>query len=704
MADAIRNNIVYFEATEGDTSVALAMTPEGSIVWEPGLRPNVWSFRTPYTELAKLGGDLSRTGRLSLCDTGEQAAVADVTIDGCRIVDCQPLDLSEVVNAEGVSSPMFAEYRLTIADWRDKFVAPRGGRLKVGLINPTKQETTDVDAEVEELTYGDMLRKCLGAMGLSGTPLPDDITTPQAPKDVKWFGNHAPTELQKLLDRAGYIFVPLRDGTARIVRAGQGNLPTFRDGDALPELRVPAIDRRSKTVVVSSYPARTLVTQELAGPAPDAWEFVIYEPPVGDVAGRWVSTDISKYGNLTSAIRNGFSGLEEADRQRVALQAFRVIRITRGGENDPPAELSPLLAQRVNKDGKLGTLSIRAVMAIKDPISGLWRNSESQVDVPISHLQGDDLVYLGQLTGRVRQNNVEDFLANFEELQVGGGTLAYSFEAARKVADKWEPEYFEVGYRREAGGGLVKLSAAELANALAGGDVVVVTDVTLQRRIFNGAEQDVAKLEQQAKDIAEQVVAQSGTIVRHLIGRGYQAVELSGLVNKVTWDPSKFWTDVEVANWWPPAGALDPGTYREQATAEAYPNQAATGTARQAMGAAGDRPPVIPIGPSATPPVALPSVFPVLVTVDGGVAGGGDPTPVNCTFTYKLFSILGVALKNAAGADIVGQIPAKSRIPLIEYVRPANLSLGLAYRDQEGAVKLYDVAMEVPVPGDCEGD
>ncbi|QOV88442.1 RHS repeat domain-containing protein [Humisphaera borealis] len=131
---ATRNNLCYFEASEGPQTVALALLPEGPIVWEPGLKPNVWSFRTPYTELAKLGNEIGRTGRLSLCDSTDQPALADVKIDNCRIVDCQPLDLSEVVNAQGVSSPIFAEYRLTIADWRDKFVSPRGGRLKVGLV------------------------------------------------------------------------------------------------------------------------------------------------------------------------------------------------------------------------------------------------------------------------------------------------------------------------------------------------------------------------------------------------------------------------------------------------------------------------------------------------------------------------------------------------------------------------------------------
>lgn len=79
-------------------------------------------------------------------------------------------------------------------------------------------------------------------------------------------------------------------------------------------------------------------------------------------------------------------------------------------------------------------------------------------------------------------------------------------------------------------------------------------------------------------------------------------------------------------------------------------------------------------------------VLPVLVTVDGGSAGG--PT-ADCSFTYTVKDLKG----NQLAAELTPQVP---RLTNVEYLPPAENSPGLAYLDAAGAVKLYHVAGEVP--------
>ena len=85
--------------------------------------------------------------------------------------------------------------------------------------------------------------------------------------------------------------------------------------------------------------------------------------------------------------------------------------------------------------------------------------------------------------------------------------------------------------------------------------------------------------------------------------------------------------------------------------------------------------------------VSLPgALFPALVTVDGGSAGG---PAADCSFTYTVKDLEG----NQLGVELTPQVP---RLTNVGYLQPGENSPGLAYLDAAGAVKLYHVAGEVP--------
>lgn len=749
MATRASFSLIYFAAQDdkGNVVARAAMTPDGGLAWQAGLKPAIWSFKVPYTQLDLLGAPPKTSGRLEFYDRAEidfEAGGAsggevpeqpdfsnpDVVIEQVQIVDIEPRELAIV---PGQTKPIFTEFRVCMADFREGYVAPRGGRLALGEFNPSEKklatkkkkgkEQTDADDQekLRNLSFADMIRACLKAMGLDEKmKLPAGVDKIDPPLDVKWFGNHAPTELEKLLKRGRYLFVPKLDGTAAIEAIGTGDLPQFREGDALPELVVPSIDRRGKIVVVTSYPTRVFETLSAKGPNAGGglpypyFNFVMQDP----ADGEWKHIEDVAAGNLAAIVQGNYASLPTEQVALVSSQAYRCIALIMGKASAYPSYMVPLVTHLLEEDGGAKTdLYMVAKTAIQDPVTGLWSTSKNFCKLPATYLASDDRVYFSGMIGKMKNDNAQSFVGpDFLPLDDGEATIKLTFERVEKDKEgKWRPAYFQVGFRKESGR-TVRLSDADTVNALGGSgeDCIIITDPRIKLRVFNGVEQNRKILEDGAQSLADPILYDSGNTVRHLYGRGFQKVELSGLVSKVSWEPDKLLTLAEVANWWTPGGALDPAQYQEQLDQDFYPNQNKTETSRQNLGAQGDRADVLPLGKDPLlPPAMLVSVFPVKATVDNGtvafVAGGlENPTDENspahtCLLTYKLKDIYGNQLKEGNPAvDVAGRSPAVERIPLIEYVKPPADSIGLAYRDSTGKVQLWMVGAEQQVPSDCE--
>ncbi|HUU90110.1 MAG TPA: hypothetical protein VM238_02750 [Phycisphaerae bacterium] len=86
------------------------------------------------------------------------------------------------------------------------------------------------------------------------------------------------------------------------------------------------------------------------------------------------------------------------------------------------------------------------------------------------------------------------------------------------------------------------------------------------------------------------------------------------------------------------------------------------------------------------PPDSLGSLFAVLVTKDGGVAGDAA---TDCTFTYTVKDLLGAELATALS-------PLRPRFAHTEYVEPGADSPGTAWYDAQGDLQLLEAVEEVP--------
>src|SRR4051812_25846437 len=115
MSSRVSNKLAHFVIVDpdGTESARIALTPEGSFSWQPGLKPAVWSCVISYREMDKLRAvalerksDIGISGRLELQDAN---AKADVVIQKVRIVDSQPLTL-QLREVPGKTLPIYLSY------------------------------------------------------------------------------------------------------------------------------------------------------------------------------------------------------------------------------------------------------------------------------------------------------------------------------------------------------------------------------------------------------------------------------------------------------------------------------------------------------------------------------------------------------------------------------------------------------------------
>jgi hypothetical protein len=162
-----------------------------------------------------------------------------------------------------------------------------------------------------------MIAECLKAMGAGGVAVPAGWTAIDPPRDVKWFGNHAPTELAKLLEFCGCVFVPTRRASSPSRRRrgpGAGDAAGPGPVGADPPLhRPPRPDDR-----LHQLPDPRHVSIELVGPRTpsddplDDFGFVIR-----DTNGTWQSiylTQLLPPHGPEYHVQHGFEDLKDAAR------------------------------------------------------------------------------------------------------------------------------------------------------------------------------------------------------------------------------------------------------------------------------------------------------------------------------------------------------------------------------------------------------
>jgi hypothetical protein len=404
-------NIVTFRPDASDARLAIKL--QGAFALKGGLEANVNRAVCSYLEFAKLGGNPAQQGTIEFWQNSnphEDGAEADVTISDVSIIDVDIDEVGITSDQEPGSPPQIVTYILYFADFRQRFASPRGGRLEVGLVNPDPAQAAgglDLDTtdggdddgsgasssgdgdpdgtQDPSRPNSDLIGLCLAAMGLGDTDVPASVDQVDPPHGLQWFGNHAPTELAKLLLHCGHVFVPNTDGTASICPMGQGSAPSLAANTQIIDTELPGIDRRGDTVVFTSYPNANIITQDTYGPVTssgnttpsgDGWELVAQDSDL-----TWKSIyGLTCCSNPVTFITQGAAaaGVAADDAPRLTNQLYFYMRY-RSSISDPDA--SPVL-HRVMEQDQTTPLVIQATVAVLNQQTMVWSNVDLD-DIPV---------------------------------------------------------------------------------------------------------------------------------------------------------------------------------------------------------------------------------------------------------------------------------------------------------------------------------
>lgn len=679
-----RHNVVTFlpipdpsTHASADPNKRIALTLEGPWKLSAGLRPDVNRAIVPYTEFDKLGiggGNADLNGAIEFWYTSAPtpAGKPDVRLFNWRIVDVEAGQIAIPVGAVG-NSPRVVEYRLFFADFREQFVEPRGGRLRVGLLNAGPRPLTQGLAAgnlssstsvgpvgaadstgaqpaatvIPEWSLSQLMTECLNRMGYAKPLLPPGLDAIAAPRDLKWFGNHAPTELAKLLEMASAVFCPLFDGTGQVRLITTKGDPKITAADAImPQIKVPAIDRRGKTVVFSSYPLSTTVTQVLQGPRADQWYFVLQ-----DSQGKWQSLDkcdlVNQSGGLLGHWQTQFQNIPEQFRQRVMAQAYKFLQLgdanpanTGLTNNNTPApsrpagQISPVFTRRIESDGSLQDLEVTGKIARWDATQQQWINSTGQMRIPCQFKADNNIIQLAAAVIQVT-NPTNDLFGDAREVKFGDITVR--FTTNNYVQDSqgtWRPDYLHVGFQQQAGK-IMQLDPDTVQNLLdsnsSAHDVIFVDRPELRLRIVTDNPRNRDQIIASAASLAAQYLVRSGDPMRIIQAQGFAFCAIDGLVSQVEWDQQRCLTTVTINDWYRPGGALDGPTLLKAersgpggggiAMAQAYANQMIVQEQRNMLGEPGATTPTEAVNPYQIP--VLPTGGPSIVQIGGNGSGAG---------------------------------------------------------------------------------
>jgi hypothetical protein len=535
------SSLLSFAWPDGEDLLRVWLVPEGEWAVRGGLEPGVNTASIKYTEYASLPAvKQGLIGQVELWLQADPATdEADVVLHNQEIVQVRIERVGIVV---GESSPRAIVYRLAFADHRHAWLEPRGGRLRVGIVNGR-------DAVIgASLTSNQSLaQQCMDAMGLPGTA-PAGLSDAEPLRDLDWTFAHAPTELARVLEHCGYDYCPTDTGPGVLGRIGVGTLPTWPAERLIYNLAFDVVDRRPLKLVIASAPSAVVRTYNEEADEPPAWHFVAQDP---DDGFKWKRIDlIAQVGaDPIDAIRKGLPDASEEHRPQLWAQLFRCIQVD---QTRFPAAQCSLLREVYDVDEAVTPAEPQILLeiAVRER-EGAWVNREVRV--------------------RARQVIADAGVLEFEErlLKVDGGQAA-DLEphavnvGAANLAPLFSIEDYADGQRRCAlfaytysVGVLTAQDEATAADWLTGyrPDVAVLNYPDLRQVVLNDDTTNRATLDDRAKSYARAYVAQASATGREVKLRGFYAVSVDGRLSAVRYDFGELTTTVEVDGWNQPTGA-----------------------------------------------------------------------------------------------------------------------------------------------------
>jgi hypothetical protein len=525
---------------------------------EAGLPPNLCTLTVPKHEFDKFSGDYDRQGNLELY--WSSAVTPDVVLTGWSM---DHVEDSIVGKRPGDPAAQILEKRLVLTDRRWEFLDYRGGAAFFGLVNKARADGKGVEnvsngfPETGATYYGlvnklrTRLQYASGLTALSET-LPAGLDIADAkPKDLKWDGIHAPSEIARLAAEAEATWILRTDATYWIEMLGAGTLPDLPSGDLLPTDPATSRDRRSGTVVVTSAPERIVVQETLYGMKPGAsgpgWEYVAYDTdgqlyPLTETGHFWgAGLDGAK-----ALVRSGFAGLSGDALALAHAGLFKIVRLVgkTGDDPIPRSRYLPILARgsQVLDEGSemQRPVPVRVKAEVARPVNGLWSNAAGPIYVaPFTVDNAQGLITFPTLLGKVASDGVRSPAAWFEPLTASDDLAVEFGHESRECAAGATPwkDYFTVGYRRD-GETVEELTDEELATALGSGgsDVRIINFPSLMAYRNGDTILNETELKAHAVKVAERILA-SEEAPKTYRYKGLHDVSPSGAVLAVRWRP-----------------------------------------------------------------------------------------------------------------------------------------------------------------------
>lgn len=717
----VRYNLITFtpdgdgaQSLGGLTTRRLYLKMESAYVRQPGVTTqNPLTATLPYTELEKLG-DLSDAQTLDVAgkvefwftaapdtfDEDGNASLPAIRMDNMRLVDVEPVEWGHPVTGGAGRVVIF---RIHLVDERERFAEPRGGRLKEGELNI---EPFYVDAGDDYhpggakdkngrtiLTNRQLIQKCLDEMGLGDVTIPGTVDLTSAVRNIEWRGNHAPGELQRILDAIGHIFYVRLDGSFRIERIGDGQTPESNPDQVIEAsgFAMPGVDRRGKVVVFASFPNPVLNTRTVTGVGAKKWQFVLQ-----DSADRWKTIekcDLLKGKSGQAIVRNNYQDVDVAFRLRVYSQLFRCLRLD-------PAEfgINAIIYRRIKEGGaQYSDVRIEAKIATEQADRS-WKTGDFVRLTPQWLFDDGTIVQVRERIGKLKDEVTQSFDPRADFAEIGSDDLRGRVmgEVSEKLDDGTRrATYYYVGFKAGVGGAVQQLSSVELKDYLEAkeSERLIVSRPELQLYQLEGVDQNRSALDTTAKNAAFRFVKGTGDPARLYIAKGFKAVNLSGKVAEVRVsqvEPETRWT---VNTWWLPHASYltrlpedknNGSSIAGGPGAVTYPHQQPLAASRRALGAAGSTEPASLVAPTIEDRPGEDLFYVSLEKVSGEQ---GTKTTA-ASWKYK-GSRRGVVVFNEEAPEAVRQNGTFT---------PA--SKGIARVDEEGRVKLL-FAFEVRGTAGC---
>jgi len=552
---------VAFKFTSGESTVRVFGAME-EVSLTAGMLPDTCVLTAPIHEFTKLAGDWQAQGDLELYWSDPDTP--DVTLVGWKIDHVEDSLSGWRPGDVGFS---VVEKRLFIMDRRWEFLDMRGGAIWRGLVNASLPDGSGVKNSINGLTTSGETYKgaavllaaamqyASGLAALSSTNIPDALhITDSKPRDLKWDGLHAPTELGRLLAEADAALFVKTDGTYKVEMIGTGTAPSLPSATLLPGDEMAQHDRRTEIVVISSAPQRQLIqeTLGLATSSPPGWEYVGLETDgtYKSIAGGTLSWCASVAAGQT-IIRDDFAGLSGAALACARTSLFRMVRLAEDSTH-PAANYLPIATRLcealtdASGEPRPAPFEVRAKIA--QPVGGHWTNAATAIPVHGYKVRpADGVIEFDRPFGQVSPDNAAHLGKDFLAFTAGDDiaiTFAHESRGESAGLTPWR-DYWCAGFRRDGGGACEAMTPEDTDAALAGSsddDVHVINCPELVAYVTPGEGPtdppivlNSDALVARALRIADRALKSTAPakVYRYV---GMQDVSPSGRIPRVTWN------------------------------------------------------------------------------------------------------------------------------------------------------------------------